>query len=541
MDSKAAFQTVIPARPAFGGEDQTRAERNLLAYRMLTHKFAEDAAEFFIEAYGKENAAAMGIPDTTLAPLPAQTAQLTTPGLYPTRPHVGHPRAGDEDVDRVVNTETGALTRARYFSRMNAVMYKTVGVGNWIQRVHIRGEGAAAYPTLQPAYPWDVRVMCSEEDPMEVLTLWWLRLRSRDLGNGRKDWGWYWDVYDISDPEAPTFTIRNALDDGDDHDYTAEFLGGPVAWDWAADDGTPFLPFVFHHAEDAGTFWTEYRPALLHGTLRAVANWTLTGQAALWGQGNHNVIGGVDPDALNVSTLQPDGRISDRPVHTLRNTPGTVTFVPVEQDKQLQLVTMTTGVDLARLVDFSNTYAMNLAITDGISPSDATRRSANPTSGAALTISQADKRAFAARVTPVFTASDLRAIWVIAQMMTRATGLPHAAEGYTISYPPVPLTPTEQAEVRANLEWEIEHGQKSRTAVYKALHPGASDELAFESVVRAAVEEAEIDAEIARRLAAIGALPPETTDDAASDDEEIPVTDSEEETSDDAPDPGMED
>ena len=498
----------IPPRPQMPTKlDQARVERQLLRYRMLEHKFDEDASEFFEEAYGVENAATMGIPDTTLAPLPAQTHQLTTPGLYQAPPSVfwRNSRGGDP-VRRVLDPQEGILAQAGYWTRMQSVMYYAVGIGVFGLNFGVTMD-AAGNPrlVLRNVLPHNVFAVFHDSDPMTPIAIHELRLRMRTVPLGEDDrvhhLAWFWDVYDLTDPDNPVFRIQNAQDPRDKRDYRDTFMPGTPGYPWRTPEGAPYIPYNWYHAVDQGDFWHEYRPALLHGTLRSVANWTMTGQAALWSQGNHNLVGGVDPSAIPAFTQAGSAnREQEIPIRTIRARPGTATFVPVEEEKQLQVLAMTPGVDLARMVDFSNTYGMNLAITDGISPSDATRRSANPTSGAALTISQADKRSFAGKATPVFRRADLHAIRLQAWLMSSATGVLHEADGYSVNYAEIPLTPTEQKDQREHLTWEQDQGVRSKVDVYLALHPGASREQAVDAIVEAAVDEARIADAIAKRL-----------------------------------------
>lgn len=494
-----------PAMPSRA--DDERSQRQWLRWRMLNHRFDEDAADFFEAAYGPENARVMGIPDTTLAPLPAQTAQLTTPGLYQTPPEITHETPDAPGVLAMIDPLSGVLAQAAYWTRMQDVMYHAVGIGNYAVRINVReGLDGEPRPVIRAVMPHNLVVWCHPDDELQPVKVAELRIRHTRAGSIRRS-GYFWDVFDLMDPDAPTFAILNASNPDDRTNYAPTFLDlEDGAYPWRTPEGRPFIPYVWHRARDSGAFWDEYRPALRHGTLRAVANWTMVGQAALWSQGNHNLVGGVDPMALPAETQAGNARREEGyPIRTLRNTPGTVSFLPVEDDRQLQLLTMTTGVDLARMLDFANTYSMNLATVDGINPSDATRRSANPTSGAALAISQADKRAFAASVTPVFRRNDLDAIRKLAWLMTAATGREHVADGYSITYKEIPLTPTEQADQRAQLEWEEVRGQRSPIGVYLALHPGTTREQAIRSVVRARVDEARIDALVAEEVEALGA------------------------------------
>lgn len=494
------------ARPRFPyPAEQARSERQSVRWAMLQHDFADHAKEFFEQAFGLKNARRMGLPDTTLAPLPYQTAQLTTPGLYQTPPMVTSSTAGPA-VDRMLDPHTGVLARAGYWTRMPDVMYHAVGIGVYGLRLNVASRPDGPTPTLRTVRPQDCIVWCHPDDPLYPLRLAELRLRHRRVGPHTR-LEWFWDVFDLTN-DGPHYGIYS-LDAKDEQNYAPYLLDDydpDDTYPWLDPDGRPYLPYVWYRATDTGEFWPEYRRGLLSGTLRAVAYWTLAGHAALWAQGNHNFMGGVEPGALPADIIQGNQNRDEaaRPTATFDLVPGTVSVLPVEDGKQLQLLAATTGIDLDRVASFANLYHMQLATMDGLSPSDATRRSANPTSGAALAISQADKKAFAAKVTPFFRSADTEAIRKLAWMMARATGEPHEADGYSITYDEIPLTPTEQADQRDQLEWEQQHGQRSPVDVHLALHPGKTREQAREAIVAAKVDAARIEADVGRVLVAAG-------------------------------------
>ena len=513
---------VIPPRPQMPTpEDQDRSEKQLLRWRMLNHKFDEDAAEFFQDAFGEDEAAGMGMPDTTLAPLPAQTAQLTTPGLYQTAPQM-QGAEGDAG-DRMADPQTGAVAQCGYWARMQHVMYHAVGIGVYGLRISAvnRGTDAAPniVPTLRSVQPHNVACWFNVEDPMNPIRVAELRLRSLvNPGTGRTiRHGWFWDVFDISDPTNPTFEILNATDPKDKVDYAQTFLGKTFLgndYGWRDPEGKPFIPYAWYHPKNSGDFWHEYRPALRTGTLRAVANWTVTGHSALWAQGNHNLVGGVPPGAVPSNMKPGQGLVEDAdfaPISHLRVRPGMTTYLPVDDEKQLQVFSLTTGVNLQQSAAYSNLYNMVLATVDGINPSDATRRSANPTSGAALAISQTDKRAFANSVQPQFEKADKQALRILAWVMSVATGQEYQAEGWSLTYAPIPLTPTEQKDNRDQLEWEGDKGQRSPVDVHIALNPGMTREQAINAIVQVRVDEATIAKRVDEELSKLGGDPPAGT------------------------------
>lgn len=494
---------VVPPRPPFPNQaSRDRADHQRLRAAMLDHDFQEEAAEWSRRAYGEENAQALALIDTSLAPLPAQTKQLTTPGLYGRWPTV----TGEDEGDRMLDPHGGVLKRCGYWSRMAHVEYMTVGIGVYAQRLNVVGVGDKARPVVRVANPFDLEVWCRDDDPLTPIELWELKLRVwRDPG-GAVISGWLYDVFDITDPDNPSFRICEAAYDGRlGKDRTGDFLDEEASGEgyiWRTPDGEPFLPYAWYRAVDTGEFWPKHRRGLHQGTLRACAHWTHASNSALWASGEHNLVGGVDPEAFPSSGTagENDHQEISIGISTFHARPGAVTVIPTIEDRPLQVYQLKAGVNLTSVANFANLYSTLMAHGDGLSPSDATRRSANPTSGAALTISNADKRAHSLRTAPMFMTADQDAIRKLAWLMEIATGETHTAEGYSIEYQTLPLSPTEQADQRDQLEWEKDQGQLSPIDLHLRLHPTKTREQAIEDIVGARADEREIEVLVEREL-----------------------------------------
>lgn len=503
-------------------EDEARSQYQRVRYAILRDRFGDELSDFAKDFLGHEDASMLGIPDTSLNPLGAQTRQLATPGLYGREPKT----SGDTDL-------LALLSEQGWWGRMQAVNYLAVGVGVCGMRLHVTGEGDAAQIAPRLVHAHDLFVRVDPDNPLHAVEIWELRKRYfRDPRNGDTPrWAYVWDSWAL-DPEAgPSFRVLRAPGAGavdrDDPDaqitrYVAPELPNeglsadtwPDAWSY--EDGTPFLPFEFWRASPYLEFFPDHRRALHQGTLRACLNWTAAGRAAWAATGEHVLVGGADHDAISLDTKRGEAdRDGTAPgIHRVRVTPQTMTFVPTKDGQALTAHKLGGGAQLEALSAYSNLYGTMLGTIDGISGADALRQHANPTSGAALAISAEDKRAHALQIAPLFRPSDVSAIRKWARILGAAKGREYDGRA-TISYHTVPLTPSEQADLREDVEWKVGQGLLSPVDGFLAFNPGHTKEDAFEAIVEAEVDKRRIEAEVARRLAAEGLEDVDAADPAA--------------------------
>lgn len=468
--------------------------------KLLDEDYDREAADYLEQLAGAETAALWGAPDTSLNPLASHSRQLTTPGLYGRAPSVTYPEGGE-----ILFGEDGLWERAGIWPRNQSLQYLTVGAGIWFRRLNLvdlgRGEGAQLVDRLVD--PADVYVRVDEANPMVPIVLWELRKRTL-YTKGEKEEFYAWDKFDLSDTASPRYTIERCDSDGGTiADVTAKFAGQQIAegaYDWRTPEGLPFLPYVVYRAVDAGCFWPMWRRSVHRGTLRGTAHWTYTGRAALFATGEHILVSGIEE--LPGTTVHKGDFNRDQlatPAQSLRVQPGTITVVQQQAGQQMQSIKIGPGVNLPNLLEFANTYGMLLSAADGLQPDDVMRQAANPTSGAALAISAESRREFSAQVQPFFRMADLQAIRKAAWMLIAAG---HACPeiGYSLSYHTVPLTPSEQEDLRTDLEWKRKQGQISSIDEHLALFPGKTRAQALEAIVRARVEEKRLEVELEKRL-----------------------------------------
>ncbi len=463
--------------------DNQRARDQLDRYLLVSEQASELVQAYMETALGDDLVEHWGAPDTALNPMASSTRQLTTPGLYGRHPLVASD--GSAAAEALVGAR-GYLDRAQVWARAQVLQYLAVGVGIVFRRLSWSEDGGGRILD-RLVHPHDVWVRTDLDDPMMIRELSELRVRD----------GYYtWDVWDL---DTPSWRIYQAKQDGTRGKLIRD-MGTGESYPYRDEEGRPYLPWVTYRATDTGGFWPIWRRSMHIGTLRACSYFTYVGHSAMFATGKHLFLGGVDPATLpgvkreSGDKLNQVPYLADRtPTETMRIHPGTVTAVRAEAGSSITAIEVGPGVEIADLSNFANLYTMLLHQGDGLHPSDVTRQSANPTSGAALEISAASRREFALQVLPWFEASDLEMIRICALLLTGA-GRPTPTDGYSITYHTIPLSPTEQEDMRADLEWQVAQGQISPIDVHLRLHPGKSREQARIDIMAARAEIAELAA-----------------------------------------------
>ena len=160
------------------------------------------------------------------------------------------------------------------------------------------------------------------------------------------------------------------------------------------------------------------------------------------------------------------------------------------------------GSNLVSLATFTQGYSAQMLTRAGLSSPDAQRTHANPTSGAALYISNKDKREAARRIEPSFRRSDIELLEKLGAMLDVVNAESVPVSGYSITYQHPAESPQEEEDRRKDIDWKTANGMMSRIDAYIELHPGTTREAAIRALVRVAQDEEELN-----RL--IGEPPPE--------------------------------
>lgn len=464
-------------------EDRQRVEHSQTRLMLLEEDWEEALSAFLRAIWGEERRAAVGIVDIGWNALASFAAQMSIPGLYGTRPTV-HMAEAARPLDALLN-------RALWSTQGQRVEYLTRGLGDVFVRPHVTPSGR---PSLRQVMPHRVYVLSDIDDPDRAAYLRELRLRhSKATG-----WMWTWDTYDIRDPEEPTFTIE-AAGPSPVADWTSVFMRGvePGAYPWRWADGEAFIPYVHYRSEATGKYWAWSCNRGLHrGTFHAarLANTTLYGADAA-AMPVVLLLNAIVAEGVNVQAGSPGGE-----VRTVTALPGSmIPLAYLDADKAAQMLPVSGSADVLALFQVLRAYTLSLLAQRGLRGEDVTRNEGNPTSAAALSISDGSRREGQRRLRPIFAASDAELCRQLAAMcrvqeVPGLEDLPDEEEAYVVEHHEIPMTAGELDAERADLEYQRGRGLLSDVDVYMRRHPGVPRELAVAAIRAARAEQRELDA-----------------------------------------------
>jgi hypothetical protein len=487
------YLTVHPGRPEMPDNDRATHQRARSA--ILDEDF-DDVLARWMEGYvSQEILDSWGNPDTSNNPLVAYVSQLTTPGRYCRRPILFHPSSSADGLLE----PGGALDTAGWLTKAQTYERRTVGLGDFFVMVDAP-DGDLALQLIEPS---DIYLQADPQRPDQARQLWHLRLR-RDTYQDR--WIWTFTKYDLGhEDKPPSLTVCSATDKdetGAYKDLSVEYLGGALegdAYPYRYEDGTPFIPFVQYKSPDNGRqwHWSELR-GLHRGTLHVCTYATYTGRAALDATGSHVLTwnlqlpgadvraGGAEQygDSIGYSSSAP-------PIEQVPITPGAISACQiVEPGVQPGVSVVGPGINLDPLHRFTRGYIHDLMLNRGLGQASVEKVSANPASGAALHISDRQRREYAERTEPLFRSGDLELFSKCAAVLNRQTGSDLPESGYSIVYHRSQRSPQEERDQRVRDEWLVANGYRSRVDVFKERYPGLSSDDAISDLRRIAREEA---------------------------------------------------
>jgi hypothetical protein len=474
-----------------------------IQFQILSEEHDGIVKDWFRAHVAEERLAKWGPPDTSRNPVSDVCRQLSTPGLYGKRPKLGHL----DDKNQPLIGPDGILDNAGWAPKLQRAQYFALGIGDYfIRPAVVDGE-----LSLRMVAPHNIFTVGNPDAPDRALQLWELRLRwwaSLDEdGKPGGSWIYAWDKYDISDPDAPTYTIHALTGGMAGHDVSDRFLHDgsgeafqPVsgaAYPWRRKNGEPVIPYARYRSIDGGDPWNHLdKRGAFRGTLNSILYASYAGHCARDATGSMVIIGGLMPwggDVIDAGEAAPtggEGAGGDSGYSAVQITPGTILYHRVENGTQPFVKEVGPGARLMEVAQFARDYEIQIAMEWGLNPADVTREHANPTSGAALAISNKGKREFSEQVEPVFRRSDLQLVALCA-IECRLAGMGDFDDaGYAIAYHRMERSEGERTADRADADWDLTHGHASEVEVYQRRHPGTTVEQALAALTTAAVQKA---------------------------------------------------
>lgn len=481
-------QPIRPQMPT--AVEQQRSEHQGARYDMLDERSDDLIREWMKSFLEVDRLDMWGPPDTSACPLVSFAAQASRPGLYVKRPMVRGP-AGSEGLVG----EQGLVDMSGLWSMMQTVQYFTVGLNSMAVKVGVSSSGKRL--TYRPVHPHNIFALARADEPRVPVEIWELRLRTiMDEGSELPRQVYTWDVWSIADPANPIFAVYEAMENGGKGpDITADLgvpnlrrlegkSGDAMYPYWRGD--TPVLPWVIYRAVEDGTMWAWNRHrSAFRGSLNTMMSWSQALNAARDASGNTRFM--FDAEPLNAKSAQGlNGQATNR----LTVQPGTTHMFRTRDNSphQAKVQSVGPGAELQSLVNFAQVYEGNVHVRMGLNPTDITRTNNTPTTGVAIALSNADRRALQEQYAPLFHRADTELLGVSA-VVAGAHGLgQYPTEGYSISYEPLRLLPAEEQSRREELDWRVERNLMSPTERYRKLHPGSTKDDAIDAMVDAIAE-----------------------------------------------------
>jgi hypothetical protein len=497
--------------PYGDGEAEDRRQHQEDRLRVVLEIHDEIARAWMAEQMDDELLSAKGVPDLSVNTMLFNGRQMSA--LYDEAPDVAHA----DDSAAVLVGPGGFLDDSGFWSGQQWTQLIALTVGDCIRVPEVVEDEDTGELTFQVrhVYPSNVWVRAAASRTSRAVELWELRIRPIKDATGAKHDQYAWDVYRI-DGAAPYYRVMvpGGTGDGGYEDKTQEvhgrtFEGPGYVWRVA---GQPFIPHVFYSAvPDGYLLHSGYNRGAYHGCLNSILHWTGLNRSMACTMVPFVLTWGLRPPSAKTK-----GAGSGEATNGLTLTPGAIAFCAIDEKNggvAPGVVQITPGPYLETLLKGATEYEVQQGGRWGAGESSAQKSGSSPWSGAALTISNHDRRYGQRKMRPSFERQDkvfLRNSAAVLMAWNLARDVP--LTGYSITYHEIPLTPEEQQQTREQLDWEQTHGLISDVERYCRLPPGASKETAQKAIVTAALEQRRLNQTINDSLAAAGLAPPEDED-----------------------------
>ena len=420
--------------------EHTRHRRALMEGRWV--RLLEDRLQAQL---GSTRRQAWGIPDISSNPFKVVATELAT--LYDAPPDVSHNTAGGA-VDELCGSN-GLIARSGLWPQMARFQSMVIALREMWMRIDVE-DGRLIYRPVSP----DMTI--AEADPSRPTTpLAYAEIRLRHI---RGEAQWAYDVLDIRDPAAPSYTVRLAKDTGMGEDVTLEVLGGTYSgadYPYRRADGTPILPVVLYHASLYGDrlFDAFNGVELYEGSLNLAVYYSFLA---------HTLRDASFPQRYAIGVRiagsdMVDGGSRGQRVEVVTD-PTTILMLDAAMEQQPQVGQFVAGADVEKIEATIAAIAHRLATDAGLAPTDLQRTSGSAKSGYAISLSQDGKRTAQRKYVMQFRDADERLVAISATLYNRAMGTQFPEGGYSVHYREIPLSPEELASRRAHAMEMMEAG-----------------------------------------------------------------------------------
>ena len=435
----------VPPLPKDQGE-VTRIAHSRLRRRIMYSMHEQDVRDRLVSAVGSTRAQAWARnPDMTCNPAWYVASQLAA--LYNEVPEVEPPEGGE--------AAAAALADGCFWQLSRRIQRDTLALNDLFLRIDVDEDG----PFWRIVFP----DMCEPvADP-------------RRAGQPVAMAEWICDPDDdakwvklITDPRTRTYA---ALDDRGE-DISERVLGGDMSGERYPFNvnGRPVCNYVAYHAAETGALLDPYTGReVFDGALNLGVYYTFFGHIlrnVAWAQ---RYVIGAEP--LGAETDE------NRRRQELLTDPAVLILMRQIEDHigQPLIGQWSSPVEPDKVLSSVERYERRI-VEMALGQAGVSRRESDVRSAMSLAVSRESQRAAQRAYEPVFRASDLRVLRLVAGLM----GLP--TEGWSIKYRSVPRDPMELASEADRLTGLVAAGLEDRVTAYRILHPGMTEDEARAAV-----------------------------------------------------------
>jgi len=429
--------------------DSRRQQANAQRKRMLLGNWDSDLIEYIGSYIDPARQAAWGRPVKSVNLMRSIVGQLSV--LYDTAPSVTHP-----DTPDLAPLASLFHLHQRHEDFVIGIRESAIRL-SWNEESHLDGGGLA----VRLVTPENLVVESSPAAPGVPAVVY---ERTRRLNPATAKVETFWDVWDITDGDNPSFRIVSEGANPKDHTavFAPDFVGN---YPFRTATGTPFLPFVLYHARDTGQIWDSYDwDELPEATLSIALYYTFFNHAvkdASWVQKY-----GVNVDLQGGSTVGDGNQTRSR----VSVDPATILLFRAKSGESGQLGSFPLPVNPEDLINAIRACQMMVCETLGIGKWDSQETSGQ--SGAALQIRKDQVRDMTARTEPQFRRGDTELLSKAAMIHNIFSGAdPLPTDGYRIVYTSLPAS-LEEMTTEIDRDFKlIAAGLMSKVDMMMRLHP----------------------------------------------------------------------
>lgn len=415
-----------------------------LRHRMLTGSWSTDLRAKVTDQIGPTLSNLIGEPDISSNVFASVCTSLAA--LYDVVPSINN--ATDPQAAGLLSR---MLVEAAWGAQMQTFQRLTLGLREMVMRVDAieapEMEGGVRL-ILRPVTPDHVIGRPRMDRPAEFIV--YEETVYREVSPGV--FAWTWDVFDVSDPESPSYRVLSADRKTDlTMQLCSQEFQGP-SYPWRTQAGLSVVPAIVYHAEYSASklfdpfAWKE----LVDGTLQIGvdrSNYHRSLRSAAYPQ--RYLINAVVP-----ADIAADGR------HEVVTDPSAVLILSgADGAGQPVAGQWASAFDPVSFQEAVSKDEARLAMHSGIPASDLLRLSDDPRSGLAITVSREGRRDAQRRFSPPFQMGDQALFSMIAIVVNALLGTEVLPErGWAVRYNSIPETEDERTKREDRILAQLQAG-----------------------------------------------------------------------------------